>query len=91
MADYFFGIEIEMRAKPHKVRPPLKEKHVLYYNKLAAALRNRGLKALADDLQSTYTKHPEHYDKWWITKDGTLGKPEDMSECLGTALIPDQS
>ncbi|KAI1116789.1 putative amidoligase enzyme-domain-containing protein [Nemania sp. NC0429] len=78
MVDYHFGIEIEVRAEPHKIRHPLSEKHALYYEKLAAALRNRGLKAQADDLQGRYGKHPEHYDKWWITKDGSLGHPETL-------------
>ncbi|KAI0481569.1 putative amidoligase enzyme-domain-containing protein [Xylaria cf. heliscus] len=78
MADYHFGVEIEVRVKPHKIRNPLSEKHALYYEKLAAALRNRGLKARADDLQGRYGKHPEHYDKWWITKDGSLGDPEQL-------------
>ncbi|KAI3332879.1 putative amidoligase enzyme-domain-containing protein [Ustulina deusta] len=78
MTDYHFGIEIEVRAKPHKIRNPLSEKHALYYEKLAAALRNRGLNAKADDLTGRYGKHPEHYDKWWITKDGSLGNPEEL-------------
>ncbi|KAI0420541.1 putative amidoligase enzyme-domain-containing protein [Xylaria grammica] len=78
MADYHFGIEIEVRVEPHKIRPPLSEKHALYYEKLAAALRNRGLKAKADDLTGTYHKHPEHYDKWYVTKDGSLGNPQDL-------------
>ncbi|KAI8626748.1 putative amidoligase enzyme-domain-containing protein [Xylariaceae sp. FL1651] len=78
MADYHFGIEIEVLVKPHKIRNPLIEKHALYYEKLAAALRNRGLKSQADSLQNGYSKHPEHYDKWWITKDSSLGNPEHL-------------
>ncbi|KAI1417909.1 putative amidoligase [Hypoxylon sp. FL1857] len=78
MTDYFFGIEIEVRVNPHTVRNPLQEKHALYYEKLAAALRNRGLKSKADDLQHRHIRHPEHYDKWWITKDGSLGNPENL-------------
>ncbi|KAF4957003.1 hypothetical protein FGADI_3415 [Fusarium gaditjirri] len=77
LADYYFGIEIEVIVGPHKVRPPLSAKHALYYGKLAASLRKRGLKAKADDLQQGYTKRPEHYDKWWITKDGSLGSHTD--------------
>lgn len=80
MADYHFGIEIEVRLVPHKIRAPLSEKHALYYGKLAAALRNRGLKAVADDLQGDYRKHPEHYHKWFVTKDGSLGTPQDLSK-----------
>ncbi|KAI1740849.1 putative amidoligase enzyme-domain-containing protein [Xylaria scruposa] len=78
MANYHFGVEIEVCVEPHKIRNPLSEKHALYYEKLAAALRNRRLNAKADDLTSTYVKHPEHYDKWWITKDGSLGNPEGL-------------
>jgi hypothetical protein len=80
MADYHFGIEIEVIVGPHKVRTPLSSKHALYYGKLAASLRKRGLKAKADDLQQGYTKRPEHYDKWWITKDGSLGSHIDKSK-----------
>lgn len=80
MADYHFGIEIEVIVVPHKIRDPLSSLHALYYRKLAAALRKRGLKAQADDLQRGYTKRPEHYDKWWITKDGSLGSPVGKSE-----------
>ncbi|KAI0506349.1 putative amidoligase enzyme-domain-containing protein [Xylaria bambusicola] len=78
MADYHFGIEIEVRVEPHKIRPPLSEKHALYYGKLAAALRKRGLEAKADDLAGKYRKHPEHYDKWYVTKDGSLGNPQNL-------------
>ncbi|KAF5532982.1 swim zinc finger domain-containing protein [Fusarium mexicanum] len=77
MADYHFGIEIEVIVEPHKIRTPLSTKHALYYSKLAASLRKRGLKAKADDLQQGYNKRPEHYDKWWITKDGSLGSHTD--------------
>ncbi|KAI1749938.1 hypothetical protein F4782DRAFT_533020 [Xylaria castorea] len=78
MADYRFGVEIEVCVKPHKIRNPLSEKYALYYEKLAAALRHRKLNAKADDLMSRFGKHPEHYDKWWITKDGSLGNPETL-------------
>lgn len=88
MTDYHFGVEIEVIVEPHKIRPPLREKHALYYEKLAAALRNRGLKAKADSLQAGYSKRPEHYDKWWITKDGSLGSPENMSESTHSPLSP---
>lgn len=87
MVDYHFGVEIEVRVEPHKIRHPLSEKHALYYEKLAAALRNRGLQARADDLQGRYGKHPEHYDKWWITKDGSLGHPETLSKLSMPCLL----
>lgn len=77
MASYSLGVEIEMRAAPHTVRHPLSEKHALYYEKLAAALRNRGLKAKADNLQGI-RRDPENYDAWWITKDGSLGAPDQL-------------
>ena len=80
MADYHFGIEIEVCVKPHKIRNPLSSHYALYYSKLAASLRKRGLKAKADDLASSYAKRPEHYDKWWITKDGSLGDPQGRSK-----------
>jgi hypothetical protein len=70
---YHFGIEIEVIAEPHKVRHPLIA--WVYYERLAAALEFQGLTALADRNQGRYRKHREHYDKWWITKDGSLGKP----------------
>lgn len=87
MASYSLGVEIEMRAAPHTVRHPLSEKHALYYEKLAAALRNRGLKAKADNLQGI-RRDPENYDAWWITKDGSLGAPDQLSKTL---LIPPPS
>ncbi|KAK4151970.1 putative amidoligase [Chaetomidium leptoderma] len=71
MTNYSIGVEIEVCVEPHKVRPPLSDKHALYYEKLAAALRNRGLKAKANDLQS-YRKYPDNYRRWWITRDGSL-------------------
>lgn len=70
---YYFGIEIEIIAAPHKVRHPLVR--AFYYEKLAAALRKRGEPAVADTLQGKYRKRPEHYNKWWITKDGSLKNP----------------
>lgn len=70
---YYFGVEIEIIAEPHTVRHPLVR--AFYYEKLAAALRNRGQPALADTLRDKYRKRAEHYDKWWITKDGSLKSP----------------
>lgn len=78
MTSWTFGIEIEILAEPHTIRCPLD--YPLYYGKLAAALRNRGLNANADDLQAGYSKHSEHFDKWWITSEGSLGNIEDLSE-----------
>jgi hypothetical protein len=70
---YHFGVEIEIIAEPHTVRHPLVRP--FYYEKLAAALRKRGEPAVADTLHDKYRKHAEHYDKWWITKDGSLKDP----------------
>jgi hypothetical protein len=70
---FYFGVEIELIAEPHTVRHPLVRK--FYYEKLAASLRYHDLNAVADSLEGRYRKHSEHYDKWFITKDGSLGNP----------------
>ncbi|KAK4151972.1 hypothetical protein C8A00DRAFT_35342 [Chaetomidium leptoderma] len=71
---YHFGVELEVIAQPRTVRHPLV--HSVYYEKLASSLRARGVRADADNLEGGYRKHPEHYNnKWWITKDGSLGNP----------------
>ena len=68
-----FGIEIEAVVEPWKVRPHWNNKPQEYYERLALALRNRHLKAVADRLDSNWqAHHPEHYDKWFITRDGSL-------------------
>lgn len=69
-----FGVEIEAIVEPHKVRDRL-DRH-LYYLKLAAALKKRGLSAHAETRGQNYQKHPEYYESsWWITRDGSLGNP----------------
>ncbi|KAJ6039474.1 hypothetical protein N7444_008379 [Penicillium canescens] len=70
---FYFGIEIELISEPHVVRHPLGRR--FYYEKLAASLRSHGLDAKADSLAGRYRKHSEHYDKWFLTKDGSLGNP----------------
>ncbi|KAI1116787.1 putative amidoligase enzyme-domain-containing protein [Nemania sp. NC0429] len=71
---YYFGVEIELIAQPHNVQEPLLRR--LYYEELAWSLNRHGLSAISDRLDgSKYRKHPEHYNKWWITKDGSLGDP----------------
>jgi hypothetical protein len=68
-----FGIEIEAVGQPWKVRDEWRNKPQEYYERLAQALRNRGLVAIADRLNSGYqNQHPEHYNKWFITSDGSL-------------------
>ncbi|KAK3897045.1 putative amidoligase [Staphylotrichum tortipilum] len=81
MADYSIGIEIEVCVEPHKIRRPLDEKHALYYEKLAAALRNRGLQAKANDLTSN-RKYPDNYRQWWITRDGSLEETCDITTSI---------
>ncbi|KAI0411870.1 hypothetical protein F5X98DRAFT_380342 [Xylaria grammica] len=76
MEDYHFGVEIEVIAEPRKTGNPLSQNRALYYKELAAALRKRGLNAQADKLTEPYAEHPDHYDKWFITKDGSLAKHE---------------
>lgn len=72
-SSFFFGVEIELIAEPREIQHPLVRK--LYYEKLARSLNSGGLTAVADDLEGRYRKHSEHYDKWFITKDGSLGNP----------------
>ncbi|RKK11799.1 hypothetical protein BFJ66_g2115 [Fusarium oxysporum f. sp. cepae] len=71
---YNFGVELELIAEPKRVRHPLLR--AVYYEELATSLRYDGAEAEADKLNQRYRKRPEHYDKWWITKDGSLGDPE---------------
>lgn len=83
---YNFGVELELIAEPKRVRHPLLR--AVYYEELATSLRYDGAKAEADKLNQRYRKRPEHYDKWWITKDGSLGDPEHpCSECLLPLLL----
>lgn len=70
---YYFGVEIEIIAEPRVHSSRHKRTH--YYEMLASALRRYDQPALADRLDERYRKHSEHYDKWWITKDGSLGDP----------------
>lgn len=68
-----FGIEVEAVVEPFKVRPEWQDQPHLYYERLAQALRNRNLPAVADDRLGQYrAQHPEHYDAWFITADGSL-------------------
>lgn len=70
---YTFGVEIEAIVEPHQIRSlQTKERMKFYFDKLAKALRKQALKAQADDPTGRYRKHSEHYDKWFITRDGSL-------------------
>lgn len=71
--EYAFGVEIELIVKPRDIIYPLSRPY--YYKKLASKLKHYGLDAVGDKLNERYRKHPEHYNKWWITKDGSLGDP----------------
>ncbi|KAI0411871.1 putative amidoligase enzyme-domain-containing protein [Xylaria grammica] len=72
---YSFGVEIELIARPLDIQHPFPRR--VYYRKLAESVNLQGGSAIADQLDgSRYRKHPEHYDKWWITKDSSLGGPE---------------
>lgn len=92
---YTLGVEIEVLVEPHKIRPPLHEKHALYYELLAKALRNRGLKAQHNDLTQREWRS-SNYNEWYITKDGSLGNPDNLipteavSPILDTAADWDQ-
>jgi hypothetical protein len=71
---FSFGIEIEVIAEPRELfMPAWTASH--YYERLAECLRKRDLNAVADPLCDGHRKHPEHYDKWFITKDASLGRP----------------
>ncbi|KAJ5418404.1 amidoligase enzyme-domain-containing protein [Penicillium crustosum] len=71
---FYFGVEIELISEPHEIRQPLDRR--FYYEKLAKSLRSHGLNAKADSLEGRYRKHSEHYDKWFLTRDGSLGEPD---------------
>ena len=73
-----FGIEIEVVVHPWKRRPDWIPAQ--YYERLAQALRNRDLPAKADPCTDAYRKHPEHYGKWFITRDGSLATRAGCSE-----------
>jgi len=68
-----FGIEIEAVVTPWKIREEWHNMPQEYYEILAKALKNRRLNAVADRLNTGYqAQHPEHYNKWFITRDGSL-------------------
>ncbi|KZL78782.1 SWIM zinc finger domain protein [Colletotrichum tofieldiae] len=71
---YFFGVEIELIAAPIRPRNPFSPEY--YYEKLASWIRSFNVRAAADTLVEKYRKYPEHYNKWWITEDGSLKHPE---------------
>jgi hypothetical protein len=76
--EFGFGIEIEAVVQPWKARPNWIPAQ--YYERLAQALRNRDLPAKADSCTESYRKHPEHYGKWFITRDGSLATRSGCSK-----------
>lgn len=82
---YYFGVEIELIARP---RGDSHLERRAYYRRLAGALENHGLSAVADKLDGgRYRKRPEYYHLWWITKDGSLKDPEyPCSKKLASSL-----
>jgi hypothetical protein len=74
MCTFSFGVEIEVIAEPRELFIPAWTASQ-YYAQLADCLRDKDLNAVADPLCDGHRKHPEHYDKWFITKDGSLGRP----------------
>jgi hypothetical protein len=84
---FSFGIEIEVIAEPRELFMPAWTASQ-YYERLAEYLRKRDLNAVADPLCDGHRKHPEHYDKWFITKDASLGRPSyPLRELIPQTLI----
>lgn len=79
-SEFGFGIEIEAVVQPWMVRPGWLPSQ--YYERLAQALRNRDLPAKADPCTESYRKHPEHYSRWFITRDGSLATRPGCSKCM---------
>ncbi|KAI1092384.1 putative amidoligase enzyme-domain-containing protein [Rostrohypoxylon terebratum] len=74
-----FGIEIEVIVEPHTLRTPLNA--LAYYERLASSLRKRGQGAKVDGSRS-YKNRYESFDKWLITKDGSLDGHGDNQVAL---------
>lgn len=90
LSKFGFGVEVEAVVQPWRVRAEWRDQPQLYYERLALALRNRGLNAVADDLTGTYqAQHAEHYDKWFITRDGSIQGTADQGK--KTWQIPSKS
>jgi hypothetical protein len=94
--DFKFGIEIEAILKPkdrHDHSEVSSSEQASYRDKLAAALRNKGLQSASHPANDPRKNFPEHYNKWFITKDGSLSKPRGCSmlalhACLTVFLTP---
>ena len=94
--DFQFGIEIEAVLKPknrHDHSEVSSSEQASYRERLAAALRNKGLRSASHPEGVLRKNFPEHYNKWFITKDRSLNKPPGCSmlalhACLTVFLIP---
>ena len=81
ITEYTFGVEIEIIAEPRKHSDSIEYKD--YYEALANFLRGEGHLAMAEDGFDERRKRPDHYDKWYITSDRSLTKPEPPKHPLG--------
>lgn len=83
---YNFGVEIEAIVEPHNkgqpVPAPIPDHLRHWYNKLAAALRNRRgtdqrpLRAIAESNRTKYRQQEQRHLQWWVTWDGSLVHPQ---------------
>ena len=89
MVSYTFGVEIETIAEPHKVRDNLQALTKEYYEKIAKSLKNRNLQAASDPLVPGQDgRTPSRYDKWWITRDGSLTiPPADAARLVASEAV----
>lgn len=87
MSHYNFGVEIEITAKPHKLRTlPLDQE--LYWKKLGKALELRGINVRIDSFVGAYSKNRERYERgWWITRDGSLQHNQDEGKYHDTLPV----
>lgn len=81
---YNFGVELEMIARPRTGLESFNYTNnkpgynVRYYERLAEALRYRGLMATSQTLGSDY-KRPPGCAGCWITSDASLGEHENKA------------
>lgn len=67
-----FEVDIEVIVEPHLVRDPFD--CYSYFERLAAAIRNRGENSVAATGSGKHQKHLEHHHKHWsITDNNFLG------------------
>jgi hypothetical protein len=95
---YNFGVEIEVIVEPHNkgqpVTTPIEHDLEKWYNKIAAAMRNRkgdgqrALKVVAEPYRTQYRGQEDRHTKWWITWDGSLIRPEWPRHPGGESSLP---